>query len=52
MVADPKFVLHPDAVDQFREFIALEFNQRTALRAIQMVVLRIAVVMLVDGSTI
>lgn len=39
-------------VAQFDELLVLEFEQPVALRAVEMVVLRVAVVVFIDGSTV
>lgn len=52
MTGDAEVVFLRDLVAEPDQFIALEFNEPLAFRAVQVIVLGIAVIMFVDGASI
>lgn len=52
MATDPKIVLSSHGVSQIQKLLALEFDQFPTLRAVEVVVLRVSVIVLVNSSSV
>ena len=51
MARDAKLMIASDQLPEVHQFVALEFNQLLAMRAIQVIMFRIAIIVFVDGSS-
>jgi hypothetical protein len=52
MVVDPETMFRTHAIDQFSEQIALKLNQAATLGAVQMIMLRIPIIVLIDSAAV